>query len=61
MADADDVGGRYCEDCQVSPVVSDESIGFDSPGVRPYALDPQTARALWAKSEEWVSETFDLR
>lgn len=61
VADADDVGGRYCEDCQVSPVVSDESIGFDSPGVRPYALDPQTARALWAKSEEWVSETFDLR
>ncbi|CDO34412.1 SDR family NAD(P)-dependent oxidoreductase [Novosphingobium sp. KN65.2] len=61
VADADDVGGRYCEDCQVSPVVSDESIGFASPGVRPYALDPETAKALWAKSEDWVSETFDLR
>lgn len=61
VADADDVGGRYCEDCQVSPVVSDESIGFDSPGVRPYALDAQAARTLWAKSEEWVWETFDLR
>lgn len=61
VADADDVGGRYCEDCQVSPVVRDESIGFASPGVRPYALDAETAKALWAKSEEWVSETFDLR
>lgn len=61
VVDADAVGGRYCEDCQVSPVISDESIGFGSPGVRPYALDPETAKALWAKSEEWVSETFDLR
>lgn len=61
VADADAVGGRYCEDCQVSPLISDESIGFGSPGVRPYALDPETAMALWSKSEEWVSETFDLR
>lgn len=61
VADADAVGGRYCEDCQVSPVVRDESIGFASPGVRPYALDSDTAKALWAKSEEWVSEIFDLR
>lgn len=61
VADADEVGGRYCEDCQVSPVISDESIGFGSPGVRPYALDPETAKTLWSKSEEWVSETFDLR
>ncbi|WP_219895144.1 SDR family NAD(P)-dependent oxidoreductase [Aquisediminimonas profunda] len=61
VADADDVGGRYCEDCQVSPVVSEQSIGFGSPGVRPYALDPKTAQALWKKSEDWVSETFDLR
>lgn len=61
VADADAVGGRYCEDCQVSPIVCDESIGFASPGVRPYALDAETAKALWAKSEEWVSEVFDLR
>lgn len=61
VADADAVGGRYCEDCQVSPIVCDESIGFASPGVRPYALDAETAKALWAKSEEWVSEAFDLR
>lgn len=61
VAEADSVGGRYCEDCQVSPVVVAESIGFGSPGVRPYALDAETAKALWAKSEEWVGESFDLR
>lgn len=61
VADADAVGGRYCEDCQVSPVITQASIGFGSPGVRPYALDPERAKALWAKSEEWVSERFDLR
>ena len=27
-------------------------------GVRAYALDPEHAKALWAKSEEMVGETF---
>ena len=61
VANADEVGGHYCEDCQVSPVITDEMIGFGSPGVRPYALDPDLAQALWAKSEEMVGEVFDLR
>jgi hypothetical protein len=26
--------------------------------VRPYALNPETAKALWAKSEELVGERF---
>ena len=51
VADADAVGGRYCEDCAVSPVVTD---GSASPGVMAYALDPATAAALWARSEELV-------
>jgi hypothetical protein len=29
-----------------------------SPGVRPYALDPEHAKALWAKSEAMVGERF---
>ena len=29
-----------------------------TPGVRPYALDPEHAKALWAKSEELVGERF---
>jgi hypothetical protein len=31
----------------------------DSPGVMRYALDPETASALWTRSEELVGETFD--
>jgi hypothetical protein len=33
-------------------------LGAVRGGVRPYALDPDTARALWAKSEAMVGETF---
>jgi NAD(P)-dependent dehydrogenase (short-subunit alcohol dehydrogenase family) len=56
VADADEVGGRYCEDCAVSPVITE---GNASPGVMAYALDPDRAKALWARSEELVGETFD--
>jgi hypothetical protein len=49
------VGGHYCEDCAVSPVITEST---DSPGVMGYALDPSTAAALWAKSEELVGEQF---
>ena len=58
VADADTVGGRYCEDCHVAEVVEGEGIRG---GVRPYALDRERAKALWAKSEEMVGERFDLR
>jgi len=56
VAEADEVGGRYCEDCAVAPVIDDSNA---SPGVMRYALDPATATALWARSEELVGETFD--
>ncbi len=55
VAAAGDVGGRYCEDCHVAAVV--ENAEFRG-GVRPYALDPDRAKALWAKSEEMVGERF---
>ena len=51
------VGGRYCEDCHVSPV-TEAPISPVSPGVRPYALDVEHAKALWAKSEAMVGERF---
>jgi NAD(P)-dependent dehydrogenase (short-subunit alcohol dehydrogenase family) len=57
VARAEDVGGRYCEDCHVSEVTAGE-LAPTSPGVRPYALDPTNAKALWAKSEEMVNESF---
>ena len=56
VADADEIGGRYCEDCDVAPVIDDSN---QSPGVMGYALDPDTAAALWTVSEELVGETFD--
>jgi hypothetical protein len=57
VATAEEVGGRYCEDCQLSQV-ADGLISPVSPGVRPYALDPDHAKALWARSEELVGERF---
>jgi NAD(P)-dependent dehydrogenase (short-subunit alcohol dehydrogenase family) len=57
VAPADAVGGRYCENCQVSEI-SDGPLGPTSPGVRPYAVDPEHAKSLWAKSEEMVREQF---
>ncbi len=57
VADADSIGGRYCEDCHVAEVVSDPGVRG---GVRTYALDPQRARALWQKSEELVGERFSV-
>jgi NAD(P)-dependent dehydrogenase (short-subunit alcohol dehydrogenase family) len=54
---AQDVGGRYCENCQVSKI-TEGPISPVSPGVRPYALDPEHAEALWAKSEDMVGERF---
>ena len=53
VAPAEDVGGRYCEDCDVA-----ETTRAGHAGVRPYALDPQRAKALWAKSEEMARERF---
>jgi len=55
VAPADAVGGRYCEDCHVAEIVDGEGIRG---GVRSYALDPDNAKALWAKSEQMVGETF---
>jgi len=59
IAPADEIGGRYCENCHVDEIVPDAvMIGGASEGVRGYALDPQRAEALWKKSEEMVGESF---
>jgi len=57
VARAEEASGRYCEDCQVSQI-TEGLISPVSPGVRPYALDPEHAKALWARSEELVGERF---
>jgi NAD(P)-dependent dehydrogenase (short-subunit alcohol dehydrogenase family) len=59
VAPADEIGGRYCENCHVGEIVPDHvTISAISEGVRGYALDPNTAEALWKKSEELVGESF---
>jgi NAD(P)-dependent dehydrogenase (short-subunit alcohol dehydrogenase family) len=59
VAPADEIGGRYCENCHVGHVVPEHvTISAVSEGVRGYALDPNTAEALWKKSEELVGESF---
>jgi len=59
VAQADEVGGQYCENCHVGSVVPESAtITVASEGVRAYALDPDNAKALWKKSEEMVGETF---
>jgi len=55
IADAEAIGGHYCEDCHVAEIASAPGIRA---GVQPYALDPQRAQALWQKSEEMVGERF---
>ena len=58
VAAAEEVGGYYCENCHVSTRITEGNINPVSEGVRPYALDPDRAAALWAKSEEMVGESF---
>jgi NAD(P)-dependent dehydrogenase (short-subunit alcohol dehydrogenase family) len=52
-APGDLVGGRYCEDNSVAEVNAK-----GSGGVRPYAVDAERAKQLWAKTEKLVGETF---
>ncbi|HVG27232.1 MAG TPA: SDR family NAD(P)-dependent oxidoreductase [Acidobacteriaceae bacterium] len=59
VAEAEEVGGRYCENCHVGQIVADDAvITAVSEGVRAYALDRANAEALWRKSEEMVGERF---
>lgn len=59
VADTEKHGGTYCEDCGISPVLTgDAEVSIFAPGVMPYALDPESARALWDKANAMVGENF---
>jgi NAD(P)-dependent dehydrogenase (short-subunit alcohol dehydrogenase family) len=58
VAPSDEIGGQYCEDCHVSPIVRNDLPVAMNEGVRGYAIDPNAAEALWKKSEEMVGESF---
>jgi len=49
--DLDGLGGLYLEDCHIAERTDDPD---DREGVRPYALDPARADALWTLSEQLV-------
>jgi NAD(P)-dependent dehydrogenase (short-subunit alcohol dehydrogenase family) len=55
-ADLDNVGGLYLEDCGIAGFTTDPMA---ESGVRPYALDPERADALWALSERLVGLTSE--
>ncbi len=45
-----DIGGVYCEDCDIAPLVpADSDVAV---GVRPWAIDADAAKRLWSLSEE---------
>lgn len=53
-----DMGGVYCEDCDIAMVVAADST---SPvGVRPWAIDSQLAQRLWALSEKFIGIKFEI-
>src|SRR5579871_3080962 len=55
VAEGEEVGGKYCEDCHVGKVLPNTvAIEGFTEGVKQYALDPKNADALWKKSEEMV-------
>ncbi len=59
VAPADEIGGKYCENCHVGQIAPDGvTITGVSEGVRGYALDSKNAEALWQKSEALVGESF---
>jgi len=55
VAAADEIGGRYCEDCHIAKSVEDAG---NHGGVKSYATDPKRAEMLWAMSERLVGEKF---
>ncbi len=59
VAPADEIGGRYCENCHVGHIVPDDvTISAVSEGVRGYALDPSTPRRSGRRVKNWLESHF---
>ena len=52
----DGKGGVYCEDCDIAGVWT-EGMSVNT-GVRPHAIDPETAAQLWTLSEAMTGARF---
>lgn len=55
-AQLDGLGGVYCEDTDVANAAAADAASPE--GVRPWAIDPAAAEALWALSERLTGVTF---
>lgn len=55
IADADEIGGLYLENCHVAIV--DDVPGIRD-GVMSYAIDPVRAQQLWSESEQMTGDQF---
>lgn len=53
VANGEEIGGKYLEDCAVAPVDDTPNPFLD--GVRSYALNPESAERLWTVSESALS------
>lgn len=53
-AKLNDVGGLYCEDCDIAKLDESEIPSFE--GVRSYAIDPDLAERLWDLSTQLTGE-----
>lgn len=53
VADKDEIGGRYLEDCTIAAVDDTPNPFVD--GVRSYALDAKKAKELWTVSDELLA------
>ena len=49
----DDLGGLYCEDCDVAPLANDELPPYL--GVAPHAVDEANAERLWSVTEAMLA------
>jgi hypothetical protein len=47
------MGGVYCEDCNISRVVPDDSNDFT--GVRQWAVASEIAERLWGETEKMLT------
>ncbi|GJL95461.1 MAG: oxidoreductase [Hyphococcus sp.] len=47
-------GGEYCEDCDISELVTDDAARFT--GVMPWACDDEAAEKLWTVTEAMIAE-----
>jgi NAD(P)-dependent dehydrogenase (short-subunit alcohol dehydrogenase family) len=55
-ASLDGLGGLYCEDCGVAPVVTDDAN--ERYGVKRWAVDPDLAERLWCVSQGLAGVRF---